>query len=428
MPVLFERQNATLGLPPPDPAYCAKSNLHEIMGVVIAMHIAATVVMFLRTIVRVFMTKSFGSDDYAMLAAWMSQLATFICWIGERPYANGKRSACITPHDYEMHARWQYCHSLFVIIGLVLVKVSIALFLMRLVPPGKKWKHFLWASIVFLFCFLLACLGTLIWQCVPVQAAWDFSLRAEPGTTCWSNDTFAAIGLFNSAINCVTDFMFAMLPIPIIVKLQINVRTKVTLAVILSFGYFACAAGTLKAVKQYTFFKQKDPFWHNSFNVWAAIELSVGIIAGSLPSLKPMFASLLSTTKSLVAHYSPHNSHNRTADRSGFRRHDDDSNQHDVKLENWTEGSKNDSVIDERPAVRSNTRVSRDHNAPLQDAERAYSVRVRSGTNDHQIPKEDDEWETIDVTMNESSERLHRPLEIHKEVEIFSTSQRRKGG
>lgn len=111
---------------------------------------------------------------------------------------------------------------------------------------------------------MITCAGTLIWQCVPVNGAWDAAVRADPNTTCWSNSTFAAIGLFNSCVNCITDFLFAILPIPIIIKLQVNLRTKITLAVVLSFGYFACAAGIVKAIKQHGFFAETDPFWHNS--------------------------------------------------------------------------------------------------------------------------------------------------------------------
>lgn len=111
------------------------------------MHTSSTIVMLLRVLVRIFMTKSFGSDDYCMLVAWLMQLATFICFLGERPYAMGRHIECITPHGYRMHGKWQYYHSLWVMFGVVLVKVSIALFLMRLVPPGKRWKSFLWASI-----------------------------------------------------------------------------------------------------------------------------------------------------------------------------------------------------------------------------------------------------------------------------------------
>lgn len=163
MPALhYARQAAAAGFAPTDSEYCAESNLHEIIGTAAAMCTTSSIIMLLRVLVRVFMTKSFGSDDYCMSVAWLMQLGVFICWLGERPYANGKHYTCITPRDFEMHGKWQYYHSLLTVFGLVLVKISIALFLMRLVPPGKRWKSFLWASIgmpvdVMGFTLLTAC-------------------------------------------------------------------------------------------------------------------------------------------------------------------------------------------------------------------------------------------------------------------------------
>lgn len=77
--------------------------------------------------------------------------------------------------------------------------------------------------------------------------------------------------------------------------------------------------------------------------------------------------------------------------------------------------------------ARRHSRTSRNERASLTVAERAYSVRVGAGPNDQHVLREDDEWEDIGIAANESNERLHNPLKIHKEVEIFSTSQRRSG-
>lgn len=99
--------------------------------------------------------------------------------------------------------------------------------------------------------------------------------------------------------NILTDVLFAILPIPLIWKLQINKRTRITLIAVLSLGWFACAAATLKAVLQYTV--PDDPDWtvHDSFNVWNYIELTVGIVAASLPSLKPLFHWALHTVNAI---------------------------------------------------------------------------------------------------------------------------------
>jgi hypothetical protein len=144
---------------------------------------------------------------------------------------------------------------------------------------------------------MMACSGTLIFQCIPIHAAWDFAAR--PTAKCFSKDAFSAIGLTNSCINVVTDFLFALLPVPIIVQLQVSFRTKITLCFILSLGYVACAAGIVKAVKQATFFSNPDPLWHNAFNVWNMIELCVGIVSASLPALRPIFSHLLASTKTV---------------------------------------------------------------------------------------------------------------------------------
>lgn len=134
--------------PPPDPAYCAESNVSEILGVTGSMMTIAIIICGLRLMVRTFMIRSVGADDYVMLWALLMAIGTFTCFVGESDHGNGRHVACITPEDYSMYARWQYAHSLLVMWGVILVKISIALFLMRLVPQTtRKWKNFLWASI-----------------------------------------------------------------------------------------------------------------------------------------------------------------------------------------------------------------------------------------------------------------------------------------
>jgi hypothetical protein len=91
---------------------------------------------------------------------------------------------------------------------------------------------------------------------VPVAASWDFSLKAH--AKCFSNNTYTAIGLYNSGesapgkaaggsansltvVNIVTDIILAVLPVPLVWNLQLNKRTKTTLTVILGLGFlYAC--------------------------------------------------------------------------------------------------------------------------------------------------------------------------------------------
>ena len=99
----------------------------------------------------------------------------------------------------------------------------------------------------------------------------------------------------------MTDVLFATLPIPLIWQLQLNLRTKISLILVLSLGWFACAAATVKAVLQFNVLNDLDWTVHNSFNVWNYIELTVGIIAASLPTLKPLFNWFLETARAITS-------------------------------------------------------------------------------------------------------------------------------
>ncbi|KXS97313.1 hypothetical protein AC578_10745 [Pseudocercospora eumusae] len=416
--------------PPPDPAYCAESNAHEILGVTGAMMTLAVIIMGMRLAVRAAMLKSVGGDDYVMLAATLMAVATFVCFVGESHHGVGRHLKCISPAAYQAFAKWQWAHSLVVMWGVILVKISIALFLMRLVPPGKRWKTFLWALIVFMICFLIACSGTLIWQCVPIDAAWDFSKKAT--ANCYSHNTFSAIGLTNSSINCATDFLLAALPVPIIIKLQVNRRTKITLVLILSLGYIACAAGIVKAVKQARFFGEADPLWHNAFNVWNQIELCVGIVAASLPCLKPLFANILLKTRTMLTGHSGGSlGESKIKSQHGYQRHhghDPKYTPSDIQMSDMKKNMSNlsgttygnghsRSMSTPKSALKAGSRDN-----PFYDssnpADRPYAVAITTG------PDTDDagSWDEVEHSRSMSEERLTQPTGIYKTTAIVKSS------
>ncbi|KAL1598096.1 hypothetical protein SLS59_007106 [Nothophoma quercina] len=104
----------------------------------------------------------------------------------------------------------------------------------------------------------------------------------------------------NTVITIVTDFMVALLPVPLVWQLQLNLRSKVSLIFVLSLGMFAAIAAIVKAEIQKTIFQDPDPFVHDRFTLWRFIELDVGIVAASLPALKPLFNWFLGAARDLT--------------------------------------------------------------------------------------------------------------------------------
>jgi hypothetical protein len=74
--------------------------------------------------------------------------------------------------------------------------------------------------------------------------------------------------LTSVVFNIVTDVLFACLPVPLIWQLQLNMRKRVSLIVVLSLGWFACVAAIIKAVKQWHVLDDLDWTVSDSFNVW----------------------------------------------------------------------------------------------------------------------------------------------------------------
>ncbi|EKG13089.1 hypothetical protein MPH_09765 [Macrophomina phaseolina MS6] len=284
-------------------SYVSFNNKAEILSITGVFCALAAVVVMLRIYVRAVMLKFVGPDDWVMFLAMALSIVTLVCFVQETEHGLGKHAVVMVTdvHHYTEFSKWLYAHSVIVMVAVSSVKISIALFLMRLAQRTRNVK-FLWGMIAFLIAFTLSCMGTLIFQCTPVAAAWDFSLRPPTGSAkCFAMDTFRNIGMFNSIVNILTDFLFASLPVPLIWKLKVNMRTKLTLIITLSLGYFASAAAIVKCVLQWNVLSDPDWTVHDSFNVWNYIELCIGIIAGSLPALKPLFNWFLETARAITS-------------------------------------------------------------------------------------------------------------------------------
>lgn len=74
-------------------------------------------------------------------------------------------------------------------------------------------------------------------------------------------------------------------------------RNKISLVIVLSLGWLVCVAGIWKAVEQAKLSDDPDASFKNRFAVLYMLELCLGILAASLPTLKPLFAAALGSAR-----------------------------------------------------------------------------------------------------------------------------------
>jgi len=144
MPAVFPRHynGATI----PSQEYLEESRVAFILGITGAFASAALIVVVLRLYVRTCMLHFVGKDDGAIVLAALMAVGTFICLCGESSYGMGRHREWQQPSMLEPYFRWLFAHGIMVMLGVVLVKISIAFFLMRIMVQ-KSWKIFLWSSV-----------------------------------------------------------------------------------------------------------------------------------------------------------------------------------------------------------------------------------------------------------------------------------------
>jgi hypothetical protein len=87
------------------------------------------------------------------------------------------------------------------------------------------------------------------------------------------------------------------LQIPMLWGVQMNRRQKASLICILGLGVFATAAALIKLAYLPNYGRSGDFMWDSrNLTIWIVAECNVGIVAGNLSCLKPLFRTILVST------------------------------------------------------------------------------------------------------------------------------------
>lgn len=114
-------------------------------------------------------------------------------------------------------------------------KISIALFLMRLINRNRRQQIFLWILVFLLVVVNLLLIIITFAQCTPVTFLWNRVRPASQGT-CWAPTVQQYYGYFQGAFSALSDLILALFPIHIIWNLQMPLKTKLGIGFLMSLG------------------------------------------------------------------------------------------------------------------------------------------------------------------------------------------------
>lgn len=98
----------------------------------------------------------------------------------------------------------------------------------------------------------------------------------------------------NVALNVTTDLLFALvIPVPMLWRLRVPTRTRAALVCVLALGLFACVAALVKITYLVNYGLVGDFLWDSrNITIWTVTESNVGIVAGSIPPLRPLLKNV----------------------------------------------------------------------------------------------------------------------------------------
>ncbi|KAM5356485.1 hypothetical protein ACJ41O_003131 [Fusarium nematophilum] len=253
----------------------------------------ATITVLARLYVRVFIIRNTGWDDWFMVFAMALSWAGQGIILAQVSHGAGRHVGDVDPEVYMVGMKLNFVSQPIYLIAICVVKLAVGCALMR-IASTKLYRYLILGIMCFMAFYTIGCFFTIMFQCTDIRILWDPSVKA----TCWSQSTLQGLSYTNSALNILTDLLFAIIiPAPMLWNLNVHFRTRLTLLGILGLGVFACAAAFVKLGYVTNYGKLGDWLWDSrNITIWTCVELNVGIIAGSLPCLRPIFRRFLGST------------------------------------------------------------------------------------------------------------------------------------
>ncbi|KAF2831138.1 hypothetical protein CC86DRAFT_390819 [Ophiobolus disseminans] len=265
-----------------------------ILGATLTVTVVALITTIARLYVRLNMIRNVGWDDYVMIATMTLCVVGQCLVVPQVYYGAGRHIEYIDPQDFSRAFKLNFITQPIYLFAICFVKVSFGFFLLR-IAVRPFYRRIIISIMTFMGIYTIGCFFTIVLQCTDLRMLWDPNVT---GGTCWSGRTLKSLSYTNQALNISTDIAFSIaIPIPMIWTIQMNRRKKASLICILSLGIFATAAAFIKLTYIANYGKTGDWLWDSrNLTIWTIIECNVGIVAGNLPCLKPIFRTVLGST------------------------------------------------------------------------------------------------------------------------------------
>ncbi|EJT75680.1 hypothetical protein GGTG_05612 [Gaeumannomyces tritici R3-111a-1] len=236
----------------------------ELLATSISLTALALTIVGMRLYVRIRIINSLFTDDYLMVLSALSFVAMTVLVVIQAEKGAGRHIEYIGKADFVAAQHANFATQPICLASIGLARLSVACFLLRF-ASSRVFKWIIWATMGLSVALTLQ--GVLHGDELPPRL-----VPEQRGP-------------------------LAVIPIPMLWNVQMNWRVKSAVMGILSLGFLTVTAAILKTMFMTKWGLKGDYMWDSTdITIWYNVEISVAIIAGSIPCLKPLFKRMLAST------------------------------------------------------------------------------------------------------------------------------------
>lgn len=261
----------------------------ELVAVTWVFTALATVVVGTKIFTRVKIIKEPALDDFFTILSLVLILTCTSVITASVDAGMGRHAYHLTVAQRVQATKLNFIANPFGIMAYSLPNISVAIFIHRILrlPRTQKWVLYS-VTIAQNIIAGISCV-LLFTQCSPTEFLWNPTIPAK----CLSSTVLTGYSYFVGAYSAFTDILLAIIPIFAFWKLQMKLRTKIGVCLLMGTTALAAICAIVKTSKLNELADLED-FTYGTVDllIWAVVEADVIIIAACIPALRPFAISV----------------------------------------------------------------------------------------------------------------------------------------
>ncbi|KAF7539652.1 hypothetical protein G7054_g1967 [Neopestalotiopsis clavispora] len=235
------------------------------------------------------------------IASYISGWATLTLTLGF-----GQHSAAVPKENLYTLVKLVSVTSVLTLVAAAFSKTSFALTLLRLTDGWMKKA--VWVIIVTLNLVLLVNAILPFLRCIPSEAAWNPAVEGK----CFDILISIRFSIFGAAYSAAMDWLLALVPWAIIMKLNMKINERIGVAVCMSLGLVAGMTSIVRCIKIPLVNSEDFTYRAGDLAIWTVAEVATTIMATSIPVLRVFLRRIVTTNQGSSGPVNPY--HRSAAD------------------------------------------------------------------------------------------------------------------